>query len=70
MMQIPTNAPLLREILTGFIRNEVQKTGMNRVVVGLSGGVDSALSAMLAAEALGAQNVLGCFDALQELQSR
>ena len=58
MMQIPTNAPLLREILTGFIRNEVQKTGMNRVVVGLSGGVDSALSAMLAAEALGAQNVL------------
>ena len=58
MMQIPTNAPLLREILTGFIRNEVQKTGMNRVVVGLSGGVDSALSAMLAAEALGAKNVL------------
>jgi NAD+ synthase len=58
MMQIPTNAPLLREILTGFIRNEVQKTGMNRVIVGLSGGVDSALSATLAAEALGAKNVL------------
>ena len=58
MMQIPTNAPLLREILTGFIRTEVQKTGMNRVVVGLSGGVDSALIAMLAAEALGAKNVL------------
>jgi NAD+ synthase len=58
MNPIPTNAPFLREILTGFIRNEVQKTGMARVVVGLSGGVDSALSAMLAAEALGAQNVL------------
>ena len=36
----------------------MQKTGSTRVVVGLSGGVDSALSAMLAAEALGPQNVL------------
>ncbi|HKY09785.1 MAG TPA: NAD+ synthase [Candidatus Binatia bacterium] len=58
MVEIPTNTALLREILTGFIRNEVQKTGLTRVVVGLSGGVDSALSAMLAAEALGAENVL------------
>jgi NAD+ synthase len=59
MIQIPTNAPLLRQILVGFIRNEVRKTGLARIVVGLSGGVDSALSAMLAAEALGAKNVLG-----------
>ena len=58
MVEIPTNTTLLREILTGFIRNEVQKTGLTRVVVGLSGGVDSALSAMLAAEALGPKNVL------------
>jgi len=46
MIQIPTNAPLLGEILTGFIRNEVHKTGLSKAVVGLSGGVDSALSAM------------------------
>ena len=58
MVEIPANTALLREILTGFIRNEVQKTGLARVVVGLSGGVDSALSAMLAAEALGSRNVL------------
>lgn len=58
MIVIPTNPPLLRAILTGFIRNEVHKTGMTRVVVGLSGGVDSALSAVLAAEALGPKNVL------------
>ena len=51
MIQIPTNAPLLGEILTGFIRNEVHKTGLSKAVVGLSGGVDSALSAMLAAKA-------------------
>ena len=58
MNQIPTNTRLLRQILVAFIRNEVLKTGLARVVVGLSGGVDSALSAMLAAEALGAKNVL------------
>ena len=51
MIQIPTNTALLRQILVAFIRNEVLKTGLARVVVGLSGGVDSALSAMLAAEA-------------------
>ena len=55
---IPTNPPLLRRILTAFIANEVRKVGVERVVVGLSGGVDSAVSAMLAAEALGAANVL------------
>jgi len=59
MIQIPTNTPLLREILTAFTRNEVYKTGLTRVVLGLSGGVDSALSATLAAEALGAKSVLG-----------
>jgi NAD+ synthase len=58
MIAIPSNPPLLRAILTGFVRNEVHKTGLTRVVVGLSGGVDSALSAVLAAEALGPNNVL------------
>lgn len=58
MIAIPTNPALLRAILGGFIHNEVHKTGLARVVVGLSGGVDSALSALLAAEALGAGNVL------------
>lgn len=58
-VEIPTNAGLLRRILTTFIKNEVEKVGVNRVVLGLSGGVDSSLSALLAAEALGAKNVLG-----------
>ncbi len=57
--KIPMNAPLLRRILTAFIANEVRKVGVERVVVGLSGGVDSSLSAILAAEALGPENVLG-----------
>lgn len=59
MIQIPTNAALLRQILIAFVRNEVEKVGLKRVIVGLSGGVDSSLSAILGAEALGAKNVLG-----------
>jgi NAD+ synthase len=58
MGRIPTNPALLRKILTAFIANEVHKVGMARAVVGLSGGVDSSLSAFLAAEALGPENVL------------
>jgi NAD+ synthase len=57
--EIPLNAPVLRRILVGFIRNEVRKVGVERVVLGLSGGVDSSLAAFLAAEALGPKNVLG-----------
>ncbi len=52
------NPDLARKILTGFIRSETTRTGYPRAVVGLSGGVDSALACILAAEALGAQNVL------------
>ncbi len=40
-------------------RDYVQKCGFQRVFIGLSGGIDSALTACLAADALGAQNVLG-----------
>ena len=56
---IPCNTELLRTILVAFIRDEVRKVGVERVVLGLSGGVDSSLSAFLAAEALGRENVLG-----------
>jgi NAD+ synthase len=49
---------LVERILVGFIREEVRKVGFERVVLGLSGGVDSALSAALAQRALGAENVV------------
>lgn len=55
---MPTNPSLVRRILVAFIANEVRKVGIERVVVGLSGGVDSAVSCVLAAQALGAKNVL------------
>lgn len=53
------NLPLVRRILVGFVRNEVLRTGLKRVVFGLSGGIDSTLAAYIAAEALGPENVLG-----------
>jgi NAD+ synthase (glutamine-hydrolysing) len=37
----------------------VRKNGFQKVVVGLSGGIDSSLTAVIAAEALGADNVIG-----------
>ncbi len=52
------NTALARRILTGFIRSEITRVGFKRAVIGLSGGIDSALSCFLAAEALGPQNVL------------
>ena len=47
------------KVLSGFIRTEVLKTGFRKVVVGLSGGIDSSLSAALAVQALGPANVIG-----------
>ena len=52
------NTDLARDILTGFIKSEVTRVGMSHAVIALSGGLDSALSCVLAAEALGAENVL------------
>ena len=40
-------------------RDYVRKCGFNRAIVGLSGGIDSALTACIAADALGPQNVIG-----------
>ena len=45
-------------ILHGFIRREVERTGRRRVVIGLSGGLDSAVSAGLAVGALGRERVV------------
>jgi len=41
------------------VRDYARKTGFRKVLLGLSGGIDSALTAAIAAEAMGAENVLG-----------
>ena len=47
-----------KQILTDFIRSSVSAAGFSKAVIGLSGGIDSSLSAYLAVEALGPENVL------------
>jgi len=53
------NTDLARRVLVNFIYDGARKVGFERVVLGISGGIDSALVAFLAVEALGAKNVLG-----------
>jgi len=48
---------LVRTILVQFLRSEVRRTGLERGILGLSGGLDSALVCTLAAEALGPERV-------------
>jgi NAD+ synthase (glutamine-hydrolysing) len=47
--------------LTLGVHDYVTKNGFKQVVIGLSGGIDSALTAVIAVDALGADNVLGVF---------
>ncbi len=53
------NAGAVESILTGFLAEETRRFGVTRVVVGLSGGVDSAVAAALARRALGRRGVVG-----------
>lgn len=55
--RLTLNAPLATDVLVAFIREEVEKAGFTDVVLGLSGGIDSALVAYLAVQALGAKHV-------------
>jgi NAD+ synthase len=56
-----TEYSVVEKLLVGFLASEVRKVGLSRAVLGLSGGVDSAVSAAIAARALGPSNVLGIF---------
>lgn len=52
------DSEILRALITGT-KDYVRKNGFKKVVIGLSGGIDSALVAVIAKEALGSQNVVG-----------
>jgi NAD+ synthase len=55
--RLKLNVELATKVLTAFIAEEVHKAGFQEVVLGLSGGIDSALVAFLAARALGPEHV-------------
>ena len=58
MKDLVINTDVARTIIVGFIKSELTRVGYSRAVINLSGGLDSALSCALAAEALGPENVL------------
>ncbi len=57
--QLPGPEELLFRALSLGIRDYVHKCGFKSVVLGLSGGIDSALTAVLAVDALGGDQVMG-----------
>ena len=50
---------IMQNKIIDFIRNETDKADANGVVIGISGGIDSALTATLTVKALGKDKVLG-----------
>ncbi len=58
MLELPAvNPELLAQALAAFLKEELRTSGLAGYVVGLSGGLDSAVSAALAARAVGAGRV-------------
>ncbi len=66
-LEVPALRPQLEPLDEAYralvlgVQDYVRKNGFKRVVIGLSGGVDSAITAVIAVDALCAENVLGVF---------
>jgi len=58
MIDLTIDTRRVRRNLVDFIHEKITNAGFSRALLGLSGGLDSALACTLAAEALGAENVL------------
>jgi NAD+ synthase len=56
--ELAIDTGVARRVIGGFIRGQLRQAGFERAVLGLSGGIDSALVAHLTAEAIGAERLL------------
>ena len=56
--ELAIDTDVARRVIAGFIRGQLAQAGFERLVLGLSGGIDSALVAYLVAEAIGAERLL------------
>jgi NAD+ synthase len=56
--ELRIDTDVARRVIAGFIRGQLRQAGFERAVLGLSGGIDSALVAFLVAEAIGPDQLL------------
>jgi NAD+ synthase len=56
--ELAIDTDVARRVIAGFIRGQLGQAGFDRAVLGLSGGIDSALVAYLVAEAIGPEQLL------------
>ncbi len=56
--ELEIDTDIARRVIAEFIRGQLRQAGFERAVLGLSGGIDSALVAFLVAEAIGADKLL------------
>src|SRR5450432_3017497 len=56
--ELAIDTDVTRRVILEFIRGQLKQAGFERAVVGLSGGIDSALVACLVAEAIGPDRLL------------
>lgn len=59
MKELKINTEEVKEKIVDFIRPQVKGAGLDKAVIGLSGGLDSSAVAYLAKEALGEKNAYG-----------
>jgi len=56
--ELAIDTAVARRVIAQFIQGQLRQAGFERLVLGLSGGIDSALVAFLSAEAIGAERLL------------
>ncbi len=56
--ELAIDTDVARRVITDFIRSQLRQSGFERCVLGLSGGIDSALVAHLVVDAIGPDNLL------------
>ncbi len=56
--ELAIDTSVARRVIREFIRGQLRQAGFDRAVLALSGGIDSAVVAVLAADAIGAENLL------------
>lgn len=58
MIDLSLNAPKAIQSIINFLQTYIAQTPFKKVVIGLSGGIDSSLSALLVAKAIGSKNLI------------